>query len=452
VDYVWRGREERKGRSREREVEKLPSPPMNSSSPSGPHASDYESTKASLESLHAKNLAAKEAAQRKADASQAEFRRNQEEVQAACEELERGLDTVEGGYGQRVEEYEELLSNRTEVARALNLQLRKKSKYTTAAQRGNGEEETMESILDSLSNWFVARSSRAVSEESFFIEEEQEVLAVLDRLAGAGGAEGTMEDIFHSIKFSPELRKRLVEQMKHTAGREVEKEENLMRELQKEVERIKRKWEEDQARVKHLEEQLEGRIPLHDKPAFLLAGGKGKHGAEEKKPAQPASRVELENLLKKKLKLISDLEKKRTKLHLQYTSLSKSSLEKDRALEIASNQIQKLTLDLAAQEKEAGVQGGEGKKVHDSLTKQLLLRSSQQAEEFGALKLFVAHTLWEREEGRTESYQLEQEAQIGRIREAFDRLLTSKETTLQQEHIIKSLQIHPPSPPSAVVW
>ena len=453
--------------------------------PSGPRASDYAAMKSSLLQLHERNIASRLAATSKAESQQAEMKANQLAVAEACSMLERGLEDVKSNFEQRLDEYEALLSNRTEVARSLNLQLRKRSRYAHASSSSGGilnSEETMESILDALSNWFVTRSTRAMSEQAFLDEEELEILSMLESIASQGGAEGTIEAIFRSVQMTPSIRQRLIEKMKQTTAGELAREARQMEELTSELQDCHARIAKDEARIRELEEQVDklsssssatsstatvkpprpslfssimsfnsnsssasalsssnttptGSINLGH--ALTTAAGVG--GANIVALARVS---ELENLLRKKMKQLTDADKKRTKLVAQLATLTKSNLEKDRALETASRDLIKTNLDL----KEALTHPLQTNPHHDTLTKQILQRSSQQAEEFGLLKLFMTHTLWEREETVWESYTTEQNVQITRIRDMFDKYCAQTDATeggdIIPSNMVKMLQLH----------
>jgi hypothetical protein len=424
--------------------------------PSGPRASDYARMRQSLEETHARNQVLRAAAQAKADASQAEFKHNQDLVRAAAKHLEEGLEAVEGNFVQRLDEYEMLLSNRTEVARSLNQQLRKRSKYAAAASTGGGasSEETVDSILDALSTWFLTRSSRALTEESLLAEAEETSNDQIERLRVNGGAEGTLESIFASVRFTPEMQEKLMGKLRETTASEVAQEHLSALATKTALSAAHQRMATDAHRIEALQDALErarydrdsliqkidGRVISADgtasSPATSLRSVKAgsitapsSSSSSSATPAKMASRAELESLLKKKLKALAELEKRRAKLAIQVHAQAKQALDKDRQVESLSSQVTKLTLQLSA-----------GKEVHattektnahqkaslesrEVLTKELLLRTSLQASEFGSLKLFTAHTLAEKEELRAEGYERERDAQVQRVREAFERLM-----------------------------
>ena len=425
----------------------------------GPRASDRDAIHQSLSALHARNQLSLAAAAARAAETQSRFLANQGDIALAMDDLSKGLERVDTGFQDRLDEYEELRGQRTEVARSLNLQLRKRSKYGAHSGVGGSSEETVDSILDALQAWFHTRSSRAQSDEPLLRAREADASQDAANADAIGGAEGAMASIFAAVKISPALQSQLVSKMRAVTNQTLSTENDTLAQLGSKLTQARQALFEATAQKIMLEEALdrqsieqrtlakrvaewEGGVGAGAVRKGLLAGSGGAAGGAAAAAAAAASAsraslqvVELESQLKKKQKLIAEMERKRTKVAAQLTSLSKALQDRDATVEALTAQLAATQGELSmlhrmegmspeAAAAAAGIQAVQA--AHhdrDLLAKQLLMRSGQQAEELALLKRFLTNLVWEREESNYAAYTHARDQQLRRIWGAFQRLV-----------------------------
>jgi flagellin-like hook-associated protein FlgL len=163
----------------------------------------------------------------------------------AMRSLDRGLEKITDNLNENINEYDIMMGNRTTLARSLNLQIHKKSKFKHL--------ETVDTVLDNVYGWFTNRTKKADNDEINLKAREEEALTELNNM---GDINYILKNIFSNIKILPSTRTELINKLRATTNKEFEYEQMNIEKCMNEIRILNSKLGLNKNHMEKLEQKI----------------------------------------------------------------------------------------------------------------------------------------------------------------------------------------------------